>query len=187
MERDYIGRGDIILKHYKYTDKEKAQLLKSIVILVDTRENKNQHILDWFDRKEVPYKKKALENGDYSFYIPKNVELNIERDLYFDKEIMIERKNSVDELAGNFTKNRTRFEEELATYSGKKYLLIENSDYTNIIKGNYRSEYASKSYLATLHTFNHRYNIEVVFMQQNQYSALWIYMTFLYWIRERIR
>ena len=176
-----------MLQYYKYTDKEKTALLKSIGVIVDTREQKNSHITDFFDKKGIAWKSKALSNGDYSFFIPKNPELNIERDLYFDGEIIIERKNSVDELAGNFTKNRTRFEEEMATFFGKKYLLIEGNTYSDIVKGNYRSEYAAKSYIATLHTFNHRYNLEVMFMPDNTQSGLWIYSTFMYWLRERLR
>lgn len=128
-----------------------------------------------------------MSQGDYSFYIPENKRLNIDRDLYFDKEIMIERKNSADELAGNFSTHRTRFEEEMATYKGKKYLLIENATYGDIVNGNYRSEYNAKSYAASLHSFNHRYNLEVMFMPDNKLSARWIYTTFIYWLREKIK
>ena len=35
------------------------QLVRSIVILTDTREQKNQHILDWLDKKKIPHKTKA--------------------------------------------------------------------------------------------------------------------------------
>jgi len=176
-----------MLKHYKYTDKEKNELLKSIVIIVDKREQKCGHITDWFDKKGIKWVEKTLKNGDYSCYLPANPELNIERDMYFDGEIIVERKNSVDELAGNFTKHRTRFEEEMATFPGKKYLLIEGNTYGDVVAGNYRSEYAAKSYLATLHAFNHRYDLQVFFMPDKSLSGLWIYSTFMYWLRERLR
>lgn len=113
--------------------------------------------------------------------------MNIDRELRFDKEIAIERKASLDELAGNLTQHRTRFEEEMATYDGKKYLLIENASYQDIVNSNYRSEYNAKSFLATLHAFNHRYNLEIVFMPDASKSGLWIYSTFAYWLRERLR
>lgn len=162
-------------------------MLGSIGILIDTREKVNKNITNWLDQKHIPYKKKKLDNCDYSFYIPADQQLNIERELRFDKEIAIERKASLDELAGNLTQHRTRFEEEMATFNGKKYLLIENSTYNDIINGNYRSDYSPKSYLATLHAFNHRYNLEVVFMPDSSQSALWIYSTFIYWLREKIK
>ena len=153
-----------ILNLYKYTDKEIDELVKSMVILCDTREKSNAHVTDWFDKKKITYKSKALSNGDYSFYVPANEDLNIDRDLYFDREIMIERKASLDELSGNFTQNRTRFEEEMATYPGKKYLLVENADYEDVVKSNYDTKFSSKAYLASLHAFNHRYDLQIMFM-----------------------
>ena len=113
--------------------------------------------------------------------------MNIERELRFDKEIAIERKANLDELAGNLTQNRTRFEEEMATFNGKKYLLIENASYDDLVKGKYRSDYNPKSFLATLHAFNHRYNLEIMFMPDCYQSALWIYSTFVYWLREKLK
>lgn len=161
--------------------------MNSIVLLIDTREQKNQHITDWLDKKKIRYRTKALKQGDYSFFVPANPELNIERDLYFDNDIVIERKNSADELATNFSRHRTRFEEEMSTFTGKKYLMIENCTYGDIVNGNYRSEYAAKSYAATLHSFNHRYDLEVTYMPDNSLSGMWIYNTFVYWLREMIR
>ncbi|MGF6375008.1 ERCC4-type nuclease [Clostridiales Family XIII bacterium PM5-7] len=176
-----------MLEKFHYTDKEVEAICKSIVVLVDTREQKNDHITDWFDKKKIKWKKKAMSNGDYSFYIPKNEELNIPRDLYFDREIMVERKRNLDELATNFTAHRTRLEEELATFGGKKYLLLENTNYNDIAENNYRSKLAVKSYLSTLHTFNHRYNWEVTFMKDDTYSGMWLYGTFFYYLRNLIR
>jgi len=96
-----------------YTDKEIKELLKSLVILIDTREQENTNIIEFLERKKVSYKTKALNFGDYSFFLPENKELGIQRDLYFDREIVIERKGSLSELAGNLTKDRERFEKEL--------------------------------------------------------------------------
>ncbi|MEY8366556.1 ERCC4 domain-containing protein [Anaerovoracaceae bacterium 41-7] len=176
-----------MIDKYYYTDKEIEKLCKSIEILVDTREKVNQHITDWFDKKSIPWRKKALKNGDYSFMVPKNLELNIERDLFFDKEIMIERKKDLDELAGNITTNRTRFEEEMATFSGKKYLLLEVSTYPDIVDGKYRSKLSNKSYMGTVHSFNHKYNLEVVYMPNQNYSGIWIYGTFFYYLKNMLR
>ena len=176
-----------MLKRFHYTDKELEKVCKSIVILIDGREKSNQHITDWFDKKKIKWKSKALDQGDYSFYIPANPDFNIDRDLYFDKEIMVERKNSLDEIAGNFTTHRARFEEELAIFPGKKYLLLERSTYGDIIEGNYKAKLNAKSFIGTLHSFNHRYNIEVVFMPDRNHSAAWLYGTFLYYLRNILK
>lgn len=176
-----------MLDKYYYTDKEIDKICKSIVILVDTREQKNQHITDWFDQHKIAWKLKALKNGDYSFMIPTTPELNIDRDLYFDHEIMIERKHDLDEIASNFTTNRSRFEEELATFAGKKYLLLENATYDDIVTNRYRSKISVKSFLATVHTFNHRYNLEFTYMPKSSFSGAWIYGTCLYYLKNYLR
>lgn len=177
----------IILNLYKYTDSEIDQIVKSLTILVDTREKENSHIIDWLKKKKIPYKSKALSNGDYSFFIPANPELNIDRDLYFDHEIMIERKGSLEELSGNLTQNRTRFEEEMATYPGKKYLMIENANYQDIVNGNYKTQFSSKSYLASLHAFNHRYDLQIIFMPSKEMSGYYLYGVFTYYLKNKLR
>lgn len=187
IHRMTIKRWYHILELYKYTDKEIDQLVKSIVILTDTREQKNQHILNWLDSKKIPHKSKALSNGDYSFFVPASPDLNIERDLYFDKEIMVERKGSLEELSGNLSQQRARFEEEMATYTGIKYLLIENANYQDIITGKYDTKFSSKAYLASLHTFNHRYGLQMMFMPDPQYSGYFLYGVFTYFLRQKLR
>lgn len=177
-----------MLKNYYYTDKEIEKLCKSIVILVDTREKSNQHIIDWFDKKKIKWKTKALDHGDYSFYLPANEELSIERNLFFDKEIMVERKQHLDEIAGNFTVNRNRFEEEFSIFPGKKkYILLENSTYGDIVEKNYFSKLNVKSFLGSIHSFGHKYNVEVVYMSEARHSGAWIYGTFLYYLKNLLR
>lgn len=176
-----------MIDKFKYTDKEIKEILKSLTILCDTREQKNAHIIEYFDSVKVNYKQKKLDYGDYSFMIPKNPEMDIPRDLYFDKEIMIEKKNGLDELAGNTTKERDRFEKELALSPPNKVLLVENSTYSDLIEGKYRSDYSPKAYWATLHTFMVRYNIPVFFMPDKKYSGVFIRGYFTYYLKEKLR
>ena len=137
-----------------------------MIYLVDTREheNKNTHITDVWDKLGVQWKKRKLDYGDYSFMLPANSDLGISRDLIFSKKIVVERKNSLDELAGNFKTDRERLKREFALAPHEKVLLIENATYSDMLHGNYRSEYAAKSFWATVHSFWHEYNIPVMFM-----------------------
>lgn len=41
-----------------------------MVILVDSREKKNSHILDYFRKQKIAYQVEKLEYNDYSFMIP---------------------------------------------------------------------------------------------------------------------
>ena len=40
---------------YKFNQKEIKKILDSLVIIVDTRENANSHIIDFFNNKKIPY------------------------------------------------------------------------------------------------------------------------------------
>lgn len=177
-----------MLEKFRYTESEWKKLLDIMVILVDTREKKNSHITGYFDKHNIKYEKKALPCGDYSFYLEANSELSIPRSIYFDSEIFIERKASLEELSANFTTGRTRIEEEFATAkAGKKYLLIENADYTDVVNGNYDTQYSKKAFLGTLHSFNHKYDLEIFFIPDNKYTPIYILGVFQYYLKNLIK
>lgn len=182
-----LGGGRDIISCYKYTDKEIDELVSSIVILVDTREKMNDHITDSFDKNGISYKKKALEYGDYSFTLPKNEELSIPRDMYFNKKVCIERKASLEEISGNLTKERDRFEKELCLAPKTKVLLIKNANYSDVATGNYDTQYNKKSFLASLHSFWFKYDVPIMFMPDNKYSALFIKKYFEYYLKNYLR
>ena len=96
-------------------------------MIVDTREQKNSHITNYFTKKGIPYKVQKLDYGDYTAYIPKNIELGIMRDIYLSDNINIERKANLDELASNLTHGRTQIENEFLRSKGTKlYLMVED-------------------------------------------------------------
>lgn len=172
---------------YKFTDTEIKKLLENMVVIVDTREQENQHILDYFAQKKVNYENKKLDSGDYSVKLKAVPELNVHRDIYIP--VMIEKKNSIDELAQSF-KERTRFENEFIRAKGsntKIFLLVEDGQgYENIIKGKYRSQYEPKALLASLKTFESRYNISTSFIDP-KYSGNFIYHTLKYYLYEYLK
>ena len=134
---------------YKFTDKEIDKISKNIVILIDTREQNNSHIKQFLDNKQIKYKVKKLDFGDYSCMLSAGTFEGQERDIYFDRDIVIERKNSIDEIAGNFKDDGTRLKTELAhlnKYEIKYYFFVEDPNYDiNIRQGNYRSQYDPKA------------------------------------------
>lgn len=175
-----------MINSYRYTDKEKDSLVKSMVILVDTREQKNEHILKYFEQRNIQYKIMKLDYGDYSFMIPFNEELCIPRDLYFDNSIVIERKGNLEELSKNFTKDRDRLKKEFALSPKNKILLIENGSYKDLVDGNYDTKYNSKSYWASFHSFWHEYELPIVFMPEQNYTGLFIRGYFTYYLKKII-
>lgn len=175
-----------MLSKYKFTDKEKKELISSVTILLDTREKKNEHIIKTLEKKNIPFKKKKLDYGDYSFMIPANEALGIQRDLWFDKEIIVERKASLEELSGNLTQSRSRFQEEMALAPKNKVLMIENNSYEDIVLHNYNTEYSEKSYLSTLHSFWWRYNCPFFFVKEDD-IVVFIWYWFVSFLKESLR
>lgn len=170
----------------KYKDKEIEKILKSIIILVDNREKVWSHIKLWLKTNKINFEQQTLNFGDYSFKVPKNEELGIQQDILFTDYITIERKGSLDELVGNFASDRDRLEREFERHKGKMHLVIEESQYRDIWEGNYKSEYANKSAIATLHSFTDRYNLNTIFIDK-EYSAKYIYYTFYYYLRNKLK
>ncbi|MEG2918293.1 MAG: ERCC4-type nuclease [Clostridium sp.] len=126
---------------YRFTDKELKETLDKLVILVDTREQANQHIIDWFDKAKKPYKVQKVDYGDYSCYLPVGSFKGQERDVYFTDDIAIERKFCIDELAMNLKDNKTNINEikqEIVDLLGEKYLeKVLKTDYNRL-----KSEFA---------------------------------------------
>ncbi|MES1051574.1 nuclease [Bacillus thuringiensis] len=52
--------------HYRYSESELKKILSTLEIIVDTREQKNQHVLDYLRKKKVPFKTRTMKTGDYS-------------------------------------------------------------------------------------------------------------------------
>lgn len=175
----------MITTKYRYTDIEIKELLSTIVIQIDTREQKNEHIVSYLDKKNVKYEYAKLDHGDYGAYIPTSEPYGIIRDTHIP--VYIERKNSIDELASTI-KERTRFENELIRSQNSKFLMLVEDDkgYENLINGKYRSKYDARALLGSLKTFEARYNFTSVFISK-QTTPNYIYHHLLYNIRELLK
>lgn len=175
---------------YKISTNDLKNIIKQLVILVDTREQKNQHITNYFDKNKIPYRVEKLEFCDYSFLLPPMPEYNLITDLYFHHSIAIERKASLEELSGNLSRGRETFENECmrARHVGcKVYLMIENPlGYAAIMNKQYRTDLTPTSYFATMKTFEQRYDLNVQFIPPDS-AGYFIVSTFQYYLREYLK
>ncbi|HDR6286496.1 TPA: ERCC4 domain-containing protein [Bacillus cereus] len=165
---------------FHYTDKEINNILKTLTIVIDTREKQNQHIRDYLVQKDVPVKIQKLDTGDYGCMIPKNEELGIPRDIYLDRRI--ERKMSIDEITSNLQKDtQTRFENELIRSKDIPFTLIveDARGYEKILKGDYKSRYNPLALLGRLNTFKVKYDFEIVYLDK-KFVGNWIYYVLYY-------
>lgn len=167
-----------MITHYTETDLKRE--LKGLTVICDTREQVNGHITDWLTKQKVPHLSRTLETGDYSVMLG---------DTSFEDEVVVERKANLDEIAGNFTTGRERFEREFtrAKANGiKVFLIIEGASWSDVMLGNYRSKLQPQSFLAALLSWQVRFNITILFCKPSETPRL-LHGILYYWVRHRLK
>lgn len=163
-----------------YTDKEITELLKQLTIIVDSREQVNGHVTGYLDSKKIPHITRKLDTGDYSAMIG---------DMTLEHDAICERKANLDELASNFTVDRERLEREFlrAKADGiKVFLILENASWSDIFLHNYRSKLAPKSLIASLLSWQVRFNITIIFCKPSETGQI-IHGILYYAAREHLK
>lgn len=154
---------------------EQKEVLKSLEILVDTREQDTDRSKKRYQSFGVPYKKAILDYGDYTY----NAELPGGKLYDISKTIspvcVVERKMNLDELAGCFTKSRQRFQKEFeraADNGSRIYLICENANWENLLNGKYRSKLNPNAFAASTAAWMIRYNMNVIFCKEETSGRL---------------
>ena len=157
-------------------------------IICDTREKKNDHILNTFDKHKIPYTKEKLPAGDYA----------IQDETGFRPNLVIERKASLDELIGNIfekcdegiSKNRIHKEFTRAIATDTRVLiLIEDSEwYEKLLKGNYRSQANPKALTGLIMSLQAKYPYYLSIVGINKdYTASYIHNILKYELMEQLK
>ncbi len=140
---------------------EIAAALRGMVILIDTREQDTPKLRQRIRQMNVPTEREALSFGDYSakFPLPSGGWFSL-KDV-----VCIERKMSLDELAGCFGKERARFSREFErarTQGAKVYLLLEGGSWEDAFGGRYRSKMSPQSLTASMLAWLARYDCQII-------------------------
>lgn len=159
-------------------DQEKKNFMKKITVLIDTREQKNDHIIKALDAYGVMHESRKLDYGDYSFIADG-------RD--FSRSCVIERKANVNEVYGNISADRERIEKELDTISRNArqcIFLLENCESWEALKAyslpkdeveqtGRKVQNIGATCYGTLQAWRcgNRYNFTVEFLPDVHYSA----------------
>ena len=175
----------------RYTDKEISAILEQITIIADTREQVWAHLQSSWSAIGVPYEQHKLGQGDYTGAIPASAfpgYENVPGMQSLENEIVVERKANLDELAGNFTVDRERFEREFIRAQAKGikvFLVIENASWQDIFSHNYKSKLNPQSLYGSLLAWQAKYNLTVIFCRPEE-SARIIYGLFYYWLKAKL-
>lgn len=164
-----------MVKHW--TDKKLIEELNKLTFIADSREQVNDHITKYCETRNIPCLSRKLDVGDYSAQID---------DYTLENDVAIERKHNLDEIAGNFTTDRERFEREFlrAKANGTKvYLIIEDASWDDIYLHNYRSKLQPKSLLASLFSWQTKFNVTIIFCKKENTPKI-MYGILYYYARE---
>ena len=146
---------------------EEMQILDSMEVLVDTREQSTPKAKQRFKSFGVPYSRATLSYGDYAA----NFTLLDGKKLHdISKTVsplcVVERKMSLDELAQCFTHSRDRFEREFQRAKENDcftHLICEDGNFEKIEAHKYASKFPPKAFLASITAWERRYNIHFHF------------------------
>ena len=145
--------------------------LSTMTCIIDSREHPTKEAKKRWENFGVPYRIEALQSGDYSaeFTLP-NGEV-----LEFKEYVVIERKQGLTEICGNFCQNRDRFirEFERIKKAGTKvYLIIEDASWENAYSGKYRPNMQPKALIASLTAWMARYDAHIIFCKSETFPRL---------------
>lgn len=146
---------------------EEMQILNSMEILVDTREQRTSKAEQRYKSFGVPYSRATLSYGDYTA----NLTLLDGEKLYdisdtINPICIVERKMNLDELAQCFTHSRDRFEREFLRAKDHDcfiHMICEDGSYEKIEGHKYKSKYPPKAFLASITAWQRRYDIHFHF------------------------
>ena len=149
---------------------EIKEVLDSMVILCDSREQPTARAKRRYERFGCPYRRATLNYGDYcaDARLP-NGKWILDESETLAPSCVVERKESLDEIAGNFCRGRDRFirEFERARDNGARiYLIIEDGSWISLLMHGYRSKMNPNALLASIVAFMVRYNANVIFSNE---------------------
>lgn len=141
-------------------------MVNSIAIISDSREQKNSHILNYFESVNQPYVVSKLYCGDYT---------RID-----SMSICVEKKKDLQEICGNVTTQHKRFKAELMRAQEHKIKLVVLCEHSPDIKTledvrTWENPRIKKSPNATtgeqlfktLSTMSARYNVDFLFCKKS--------------------
>lgn len=165
-----------MIKHW--TESELKSELHKLTIICDTREQ-DTHCEEYFRSQKIPCVVRKLDTGDYSAQIG---------DMTLERSVAIERKRNLDELCGNMTVDRDRFEREFLRAKAHGlhiFLIVENASWTDVFLGNYRSKLSSKSLVGSILSWLARFDVTLIFCKPDETPKL-IYGILYYFAREEL-
>ena len=146
---------------------DETQILRTMEILVDTREQRTPKAEQRYRSFGVPYSRATLAYGDYTAnFIMMDGKKLYDTSKTVKPVCIVERKMSLDELAQCFTHSRDRFEREFQKAKDNHcfiHLICEDGNYEKRAGHKYKSKFPPSAFLASITAWERRYDIHFHF------------------------
>lgn len=149
---------------------EQKNVLDSMEILIDTREQPSKRAERRYESFGVPYERATLSYGDYCYNaVLPNGEPLYDRNRTLTPLCVVERKMNLDELAQCLTRSRERFKREFerAQEQGARiFLVVENASWESLLNGKYRTKMSPAAFEGSLLAWMVRYDLGLIFCKE---------------------
>jgi hypothetical protein len=147
--------------------------MNNFVVLTDTRQQKESHILKEFDKQGIIHIRTTLPSADYMM-----LRYDEEKGMYLDYSILIDTKKDLEEIAGNLCNsvNHERIKREIA--KGKElgcenfiFLIGNNKIKTIQDLENWtskRTRVKGSTLLKVMSTMKERYNVRFIIVSKKE-------------------
>ncbi len=150
--------------------------MNKFVLLTDTRQQKEEHILKEFDKQGILHIRTTLPSADYMALRYDN-----EKGMYLDYSILIDTKKDIEEIAGNLcnTASHDRVKKEIfkgQELGAKKFIFLINSGKVKTLEdlqnwASKRTRVKGSTLVKIFCTMKEKYNVNFILVPKKQMGA----------------
>lgn len=147
--------------------------VNNFVILTDTRQQKESHILKEFDKQGIIHIRTTLPSADYMA-----LRYNEEKGMYLDYSTLIDTKKDLEEIAGNLcnTQSHERIKREIfkgQELGAKEFVFLINGGKIKTIQDlenwtSKRTRVKGSTLLKVMSTMKERYNVRFIIVPKKE-------------------
>lgn len=147
--------------------------LKDFIILTDTRQQKEKHILKEFDKQQILHIRTTLPSADYMA-----IRYDNSKGFYLDYSILIDTKKDIEEIVSNLcnTTNHERIKREIAKgyeLGAKEFIFLIANDNIKTVEdlknwSSKRTKVKGETLIKIFKTMKERYNVRFIICKKNE-------------------
>ena len=151
--------------------------MNNFIILTDTRQQKESHILKEFDKQGVLHIRTTLPSADYMA-----VRYDAEKGFYLDYSVLIDTKKDLEEIAGNLcnSKNHERVKREI--FKGQElnctqFIFLINSGKVKTLEDlqnwtSKRTQVKGSTLIKVFNTMKERYGVNFILVPKKKMGEM---------------